>query len=194
LVRKLRIALDLDGVLADIIRPVCTLLNARYSTHLTPEQYDKWNAWEITKISKNEFLRTLDEAWFNWESIPPVEDNMAEKIATLNGRIDIVTGRTEATVPFAKEWLRTQEIAYDKFVRVESTAAKADLQYDVFIDDSAHLMTLIAARLFGCGVLYEQPWNRTAASMTRIYKVKRWSEIPPLLNRMSRGQGLPEHE
>jgi uncharacterized HAD superfamily protein len=183
--------LDLDGVLADTIRPVCTLLNARYSTHFTPEQYDKWNAWEITKISKNEFLRTLDEAWFNWRSIPPVEDNIAEKVSALNGRIDIVTGRTEATVSFAKEWLHAQKIIYDKFVRVKSTAAKAELEYDVFIDDSAPLMTLIASRLFAYGVLYEQPWNRTAASMTRIYRARRWDEIPPLLKRMNTGRGLP---
>ena len=151
-----------------------------------PEQYDRWNAWEVAKVSMDEFLKILDEAWFNWQTIPPVEENIAHKVSELSsiGQIDIVTGRTEVTVPFAKEWLRSQNVTYNNFVRVNNTAAKANLEYDVFIDDSTYLMTLVAQRLFGYGILYEQPWNRNAASMNRIVKVKGWDEIPPALKQM----------
>jgi hypothetical protein len=182
--RKLKIALDLDGVLADVIRIFCDLLNSRRSTHFTPEQFNRWDAWDITNMSKDEFLRTLDEVWFNWEQIPPVEERLAEKISNLQqtGRIDIVTGRSEVTVPCAKKWLRYNEIHYDQFVRTESTTAKSNLDYDVFIDDSSDLMSRIASRLFGYGILYEQPWNRTAADMPRIFKVRRWNEVRPLLH------------
>lgn len=183
--QKLKIALDLDGVLANTMQTFCELTNSRRSTHFTPEQFDRWNAWEITKTNKDEFLRTLDEAWFNWRSIPPVEENLAEKISSLQrmGQVDLVTARSEVTVPFAKEWLHHQKIPYNKFVRTESTAAKSYLDYDFFIDDSANLMPLIASRMFGYGILYEQPWNRTALNMPRIFRIQKLEEALPLLKR-----------
>jgi hypothetical protein len=99
------------------------------------------------------------------------------------GQIDLVTARSEVTVPFAKEWLHYHKIPYSRFVRTESTAAKSSLDYDFFIDDSANLMPLIASRLFGYGILYEQPWNRTALNMPRIFKIKKLEEALPLLKR-----------
>jgi 5'(3')-deoxyribonucleotidase len=181
---RLKIALDLDGVLADTMETFCMLLNARMSgLNLTPESFNRWNAWEVANITKQEFLRILDEAWFNWRDIPPVEKDLDKKVSNLVrfGRVDIVTGRSEVTVPFAKEWLRSNSIPYEKFVRTVSTTAKADLDYDIFIDDSDHLMSLLASRLYGFGMLYEQPWNRQAKNMPRIFKISKWHEIPPLI-------------
>jgi len=183
---NLKIAMDLDGVLADTIQSFCKILNARRSTIYSPEAFDRWNAWEIAHISRDEFLRTLDEAWFNWRSIPPMEDNLAAKVSRLTtfGTIDIVTGRSEATVPAAQEWLRFHRIPYGKFVRTISTSAKAELDYDIFIDDSDFLMSLIASRLFGFGFLYTQPWNKAAKILPRIFRVKCWEDLPPLIGQI----------
>ena len=183
---NLRIAMDLDGVLADTIQSFCKILNTRRSTAYSPEAFDRWNAWEIAHISREEFLRTLDEAWFNWRGIPEIEDGLASKVSRLTefGSIDIVTGRSEETVPFAQEWLQFHRIPYAKFVRTASTAAKAELDYDIFIDDSDFLMSLIASRLFGFGFLYTQPWNRSAKSMPRIFRVRSWEEIPRLIGQI----------
>ena len=178
--------MDLDGVLADTIQSFCKILNTRRSTAYSPEAFDRWNAWEIAHISREEFLRTLDEAWFNWRSIPAIEDSLASKVSRLTefGSIDIVTGRSEETVPFAQEWLQFHRIPYAKFVRTASTAAKAELDYDIFIDDSEFLMSLIASRLLGFGLLYTQPWNRSAKSMPRIFRVRSWEEIPRLIGQI----------
>ena len=178
--------MDLDGVLADMIQSFCKILNARRSTAYAPEAFDRWNAWEIAHISREEFLRTLDEAWFNWRSIPAIEDGLATKVSRLSefGSIDIVTARSEETVPFAQEWLQFHRIPYAKFVRTASTAAKAALDYDIFIDDSDYLMSLIASRLFGFGFLYTQPWNRSAKSMPRIFRVRSLEEILRLIGQI----------
>jgi len=178
-----RIAMDLDGVLADTIRSFCNILNTRRSTAYSPEVFDRWNAWEIAHISREEFLRTLDEAWFNWKSIPSMEEDIAMKVSRLTqfGRVDIVTGRSEATVPYAEEWLRFHRIPFANLVRTESTSAKAELDYDIFIDDSEFLMSLIASRLFGFGFLYTQPWNISAKILPRIFRIRRWEDVPPLI-------------
>ena len=178
--------MDLDGVLADTVQSLCKILNTRHSTEYTPEMFDRWNAWEVAHISREEFLRTLDEAWFNWKEIPAMENDLATKVSRLTklGTIDIVTGRSEATVPCAQEWLQFQRIPYAKFVRTVSGSAKADLDYDIFIDDSDFLMSLVASRLFGFGILYTQPWNRSAKSMPRVFRVNNWEEIPRLIEQI----------
>jgi uncharacterized HAD superfamily protein len=185
--RNLRIAVDLDGVLADTITSFCRILNKRYFTHFTVESFDRWNAWQNAGISEDEFFRTLDEAWFDWKNIPAMEENLSEKVTHLSkfGRVDIVTGRSPETVPYANSWLEEHHIPFDTFIRTQSTNAKVKLSYDLFVDDSADLMALIASTLDSHGILYTQPWNRKAPEMPRIVRVQRWSEIPPILEEIA---------
>jgi len=136
---------------------------------------------------KGEFFRTLDEAWFEWENIPPVHHHIGEAVEGIHrfGRIDVVTGRSQATVQPAMNWLKEHKIPYDTFVRTASTKAKARLSYDVFIDDSAELMSLVASSLDNSGILYTQPWNRNADDMQRVFRVERWEQIPAVLEKIS---------
>ena len=184
------VAVDLDGVLADTITAFCSILNKRYSTHFTVESFDRWNAWQNAQITENEFFRILDEAWFDWKSIPPIEPNLSEKVTQLHkfGRLDIVTGRSEETVTHARTWLKEHNIPFDDFVRTQSTRAKIKLNYDLFIDDSAELMALIASTLDSHGILYTQPWNRKAPDMPRITRVQRWNEIPAVMENLMRSR------
>jgi uncharacterized HAD superfamily protein len=188
----MRIAVDLDGVLADTMVTFCQILNEHRSTPLAVESFVRWRAWEIAGITKDEFFRTLDEAWFSWEAIPPTEEDLAAKVERLTefGKVDIVTGRSPATVPYANSWLRKHQIPFDSFVRTRnSTSGKLDLNYDMYIDDSAELMALLASRLHGSGILYLRPWNRNAAEMPRIFRVERWNQIPSVVEQASIGRG-----
>ena len=183
----MRIAVDLDGVLADTMVTFCRILNERHSTQFTVDSFIHWNAWDIAHITKDEFFRTLDEAWFDWRTIPPTEENLGEKVARLKnfGEVNIVTGRSEATVPHANSWLQQHHIPYHKFVRTVSTRSKVKLNYDLYIDDSAELMSLIASRLDSNGILYSQPWNRNAGNMPRIFRIERWDQIPEVLQKIA---------
>jgi uncharacterized HAD superfamily protein len=183
----LRIAVDLDGVLADTMVTFCTILNQHHATQFTVNSFVQWNAWQIAHITKDEFFRTLDEAWFEWENIPPVRHHIGEAVERIHrfGRIDVVTGRSQATVQAAMNWLKEHKIPYDTFVRTASTKAKARLSYDVFIDDSAELMSLVASSIGKCGILYTQPWNRNAGDLRRVFRVERWEQIPAVLEKVS---------
>jgi uncharacterized HAD superfamily protein len=186
----MRIAVDLDEVLADSMTTVCEILNRNRSLPLTMESFDRWKAWEIAGISKNEFFNTLDEAWFSWEKIPPTEQDLDVKFKRLAkfGEVDVVTGRSPATVASAKSWLKRHRIQFNSFVRTwNSTTAKLSLNYDLYIDDSADLMALIASRSRGSGVLYLRPWNRNAPQMPRIFRVEKWDQIPSVVEKMSTG-------
>ena len=176
----LSIAVDLDGVLANTILPFCRIINQRHLTQFDPSSFTRWSAWEIAHIPKEEFFRTLDEAWYSWKSIPPTEDGIGEKVRRLHmlGRVDIVTGRSPDTVAPAQSWLRQHEVPFHSFVRTSGTMEKAELSYDVFIDDSPELMKGIASTLDKHGIVYTQPWNKSEPRMPRIHRVESWDQIP----------------
>lgn len=184
---QLRIAVDLDGVLADTMVTFCRILNHRHSTNFTANSFVQWNAWKIAHITKDEFFRTLDEAWFEWENIPPVEEEIGARVNRICaiGRVDVVTGRSQETAQPAKSWLEKYKVPYERFVRTANTKGKANLSYDVFIDDSADLMSLVACSLDRWGILYTQPWNRNAKEMPKIFRVEGWKQIPALLEQVS---------
>ena len=165
----------------------CKILNQRHSTEFTASSFVQWNAWQIADITKDEFFRTLDEAWFEWKNLPAVHHHIGKAVDRIHrfGRIDVVTGRSQATAQAAMNWLKEYKIPYDNFVRTASTTAKARLSYDVFIDDSAELMSLVASSLDKCGILYTQPWNRNARDMRRVFRVERWEQIPAVLEKVS---------
>ena len=116
-----------------------------------------------------------------------MEEDIGERVSRIHGtrRVDVVTGRTRETVQAAKAWLEKHKVPYDTFVRTTSIRAKANLSYDVFVDDSSELMSAVAASFDRWGILYAQPWNRTAKEMPRIFRVETWEEIPALLEQVS---------
>jgi hypothetical protein len=168
----------------------CRILNMRYSAHFKVSSFNRWKAWETAGISKNEFFRTLDEAWFDWRSIPPTELQLAEKVGKLleSSTVDIVTGRSPETVPSAKSWLQTQEIRFNEFIRTDSTMEKTGLDYDVYIDDSPELISALASKPKSHAILYTQPWNMEIGEMPGILRANSWKQIPELVNRILNAQ------
>jgi len=182
-VTKPKIAVDLDGVLAETMEAWCRIVNERFGTRLKLDDLDTWTSWRKTGISKEQFFEILDETWDAWESIPPTEPRLAEKVERVEklGDLDIVTGRSRRTVEGAKSWLRNQGIPYKRFVRVRGWRDKVFLNYDVYIDDAPELMPLISRNPRMRGILYARPWNRDVTDMPRVFKAKSWDDIPMLV-------------
>ncbi len=183
---KLKIAVDLDGVLAETMVAWCRKANEELGTHLTIEDLDTWASWKKVGISKDDFYRILDETWETWEEIPSTETNIAEKVAKIEstGSVDIVTGRSKRTVEAARNWLADQGVRYRRFVRVLGWRDKVFLNYDVYIDDAPELMPLVSRSPTAWGILYDRPWNRDVPDMPKVHKAKSWSQVPALLEKI----------
>jgi uncharacterized protein len=179
----MKIAVDLDGVLAESMLVWCNRANTEFGTHLKMEDLDSWSSWKKFPISKDDFYRILDESWDDWRKIPPTEPDITEKVARIEkfGDLDIVTGRSKRTVDAARNWVNNQKIRYRNFVRVLGWRDKIFLNYDVYIDDAPDLMPLISRSPSAWGVLYERPWNRNVAEMPKVLKAKSWRQVPALL-------------
>ena len=75
-------------------------------------------------------------------------------------------------------WLEHNGIKYNEYVAVPDGRDKANLDYDVFIDDSPHNATRMVTK--GRNVLlYDQPWNKSIkdAKVTRIKKLAEAADI-----------------
>ncbi len=155
----MRIALDVDGVLADVIQ-TWLIYNNRIRKSITKNEITEWNFWEKFQINRFDFYKELSTCWKSWKEIPPTEEKLSTIINELSkfGTIDIVTARERSTDEFVKNWLKSQKIIYQNYVSVIDGPKKALLDYDVFIDDSP----LNAKKIADADkkiLLYSQPWN-----------------------------------
>ena len=102
---KLRVAVDVDGVLAETMEAWIKTFNKLHGTRFKLKDIDSWASWIKFGISKDEFYRILEGTWENWIEIPPTEPDLAVKVqrAERYGILDIVTGRTQRTVPAVKQ-------------------------------------------------------------------------------------------
>jgi 5'(3')-deoxyribonucleotidase len=182
----MKIAVDLDGVLAESMLVWCQRANKEFGIRVKMEDLDGWSSWKKFSISRDDFYRILDESWDDWSEIPPTEPDIAEKVARIEklGELDIVTGRSKRTVEAARSWVDNQKVRYRRFVRVLGWRDKILLDYDVYIDDAPDLMPLISHSPRAWGVLYERPWNRSVEAMPKVLKAKKWDQIPALLKRI----------
>src|SRR5260370_37440360 len=131
---KMKIGVDLDGVLAESMLGWGERANKEFGTHLTMEDLDSWSSWKKFPISKDDFYRILDESWDDWQKIPPTEPEIAGKVARIEkfGDLDIVTGRSKRTLEAARSWVDSQKVRYHRFVRVLGWRDKVLLDYEVY--------------------------------------------------------------
>ena len=156
----MKIALDVDGVLADVIVSWIQI-NNQNRTKISKNDVTSWDFWKQFNIDRFDFYSELSKCWENWNEIPPTEKNLQEstKLLNQNATVDIVTAREQYTDTFVKNWLNHFNISYDNYVSVIDGTMKADLDYDLFIDDSplnAEKFTLKNKKF----LLYNQPWNQ----------------------------------
>lgn len=169
----MRIALDVDGVLADVIHAWLEY-NNKVRPSISKSEISDWDFWKKHNINKFDFYEELSMCWKSWEGIPPTESNLSHASRELSrlGTVDIVTAREDSTHEDVKKWLRMHNVTFKDYVGVLEGTEKAGLDYDVFIDDSpinAHSMLAKEKSV----ILYSQPWNLDFPDMRarRIHKL-----------------------
>lgn len=143
----MKLALDLDGVLADLQHAVIE------HTEYTSSDFDQWD-----KPDYNNFISEASRVWSDHTmDIPPVEHNLDLKTAQLDSEhhVDIVTntvGSDEDIIP----WLDHHGIQYESIVRPYSMSCdKPDLDYDAYIDDRPGMASQVPVHY-----IRDQKWNQ----------------------------------
>jgi len=186
----MRIALDVDGVLADVILPWIEKSNLRRS-RLTKEQITSWDFWRDRNIDRYDFYRELSDCWKDWKGIPPTEKNLSESTERLSefGRVDVVTARERSTDGFVRQWLEFHDISFDSYVSVVDGTLKADLDYDLFIDDSPHNASALVEKNKPV-LLYGQPWNAGLGG-PKLTRISSLGDAVEKISQISSSGGFP---
>jgi hypothetical protein len=177
----MKIALDVDGVLADIIFVWLEYYNKTNNKSLSKKDTVQWDFWKSLGYDKYKFYEDLSNCWSRWTEVPPMEQDIADATEKLQsfGIVDIVTARDAASSKYVKEWLKHNGIQYNDYVAVMSGRDKAGLDYDVFIDDSPHNIVDITSK-GKHALLYDQPWNQSVNN-SNVVRIKRLEEAVNVL-------------
>ncbi len=163
---RLRLALDMDSVLADMIPVSFQIIEEWTGVRIGKLQQDEWlGEWYfLKKVGLEDKFRYEDlfqETWKRWYQIGPTERHIGGKVGELllEADIDIVTasGGTNSDEN-RRKWLAMYHIPFMNFLAVPYGNSKSSLPYDIFIDDSPHVAEDCSKE--GKKVLlYTQPYN-----------------------------------
>ena len=122
---KMRIALDIDGVICNFASVLVFELSQRYSITLTEKDLVTLRTNEILGITKNE-CKTLEKHIFFNNDTEPV-DGSVEAIMALSEYFDlyIVSARIESMLPKTMQWLNKQQIPYTQIIFTAKNESKS---------------------------------------------------------------------
>jgi len=174
----MKIALDVEGTLADIHTMFLKRYNEKNSTNYSLEDI-KWDFGGI-EFSIEEFFKRTRKQWKReWKKIPGTEENISKALEKIKNfdkiKLDIVTSR-EGCEEGMKNWLEKQGIPYSEFM-VESDKHK--LNYDVYIDDNPNLSGKVENLL-----LYRRPWNREIDNSEDTKIIEKFDKIPKFMDKI----------
>jgi len=191
----MRIALDIDGVLADLTGAVVRRVNDRYGLYLRAQDIVKYRF--INNLTDGDFrkraagfIKSLD-LFDHLEPIPGAAQAVAllqdegHEVYALTARSgDGFSCNTPAQVRIqTMKWLAREGMAVNGLVftpkKNKPAAAKTCA---VFVDD--HLPTVIAAARANKGqraLLFDQPWNQDDKLPENVERVKGWDEIVAII-------------
>jgi len=157
--KKYIIACDLDGVLADIVKPTLRNIEEEMAIKKTNDDIKHYDMTIDLGLPWDYIIGAFRKAWREYEKIEPVDPNIPNILNRLHEKseIYIVTssvGNDEEIIG----WLKKNNIVYDRLIHVKRDIEKLNVKADIFIEDNPHL----AVELKNAGklvIMLKQPWN-----------------------------------
>jgi len=166
------VALDVESVLADTHKAWITQYNKSFTINdITDWDFKSLKAWNENLES---FLEETDSLWNNSpeKHIPPMVPNLKEVTDRLKP-FDIVTSRR--TLSGIKKWVDFYELEYRAIVYISEKQSKADLKYEVFIDDNPALASKLKKDQFLW--LISQPYNQNIQESRQVCRIDSILEV-----------------
>jgi 5'(3')-deoxyribonucleotidase len=172
---KQKIAIDIDGVLADMHSPVFKKMGLRISAN----DVRTWDFFELLRVDRQMFWETYKRVWSEeYKLIPLVIEDSPRIIAELrrNFEVHIMTNRPRQTFSGTVLWLKFHRIEYDKLIVFPPLTDKTQYIYGYLflVDDNpayAHDERVI---------LFDRPWNQ-CVNAKRIKSLRELLDLLPSL-------------
>ncbi|MBI4015909.1 MAG: hypothetical protein HY362_04290 [Candidatus Aenigmarchaeota archaeon] len=193
-----KLALDLDGTLADLHSVILPEVSAETGKVITANMITSWKALARYTGKSSEGWR-YEQVWDKYkdrvEVIQPYErglDRLTERLGKV-AEVDIVTAHEEGSREPISEWLGLYGVKYRELVIVPLKSNKEELcRHGIFVDDSDSLARRIQEkqrvrrvtgdqeRLLEC-FLYDQPYNRGIENGNGVSRVRSLLEVVEIL-------------
>jgi uncharacterized HAD superfamily protein len=189
--KKNKIAIDLDSVIADLMEQVVPFHNERYHTSLTLEDYTDYALTSLWNCSQEEKILRIFEFYESpyMDKVQPMPgSNKALHHLSKNNDLFVVTSRPYSIENKTIEWLNTYFPDIFKSIHhtnqflgatekhVKKSAVCKEIQADIMIEDNVDFATDCVES----GIttyLINQPWNKNQTVDSKIVRVNGWSEI-----------------
>lgn len=168
-VTKLKIGVDIDSVLAEIMPLFLRSIEKRHGLILKKEDITKWNMkWNIFDLDDRMHEKTIDlyeEICFVLDKLyddvidVPLVAGAKEGMEYLRKHYDVklITSRNETTTKIAtQKWVKKN---FGDIEVVFTDADKNGYNVDVLVDDAPHHITSFAQK-GGWAIIFNQPWNK----------------------------------
>lgn len=194
----MRIGIDIDDTLADLVTSFTEFHNEAYGTSLEKADFITYATWQIVGGTHEDDLRKFaefDETPYAKNMKPMDGARVAIDVLSKTHELFIITARPDSFVKETHFWLQkhfTEKFKGIHFAQDYKTASiarqnKADivtqLGVQIFIDDNMRYAEECAKT--GTKVLlFNQPWNQTPDLAPGITRVHSWEEILRIIGRM----------
>lgn len=176
---KLKIAVDLDGVVWDIMRVFIDIYNRLYKENVKYEDVDQWSffpedRWEVV------YPLTLPRIM----EYPIIDKYIPTYLYYMNKVCDVtIVTKEQNPIRTMEAKLRTLDIVkgreYDKIIKLPVNGNKLIYPFNVYIDDypgMAKKMNEYPEKLL---LFYDQPWNRKDKyiGVGNVIRVNEWKDV-----------------
>lgn len=188
MIEPLKIAIDIDEILADTLRAIIIYDNNKYRLNHKWEDFHTYRFWEVWGCTKEESVLRVSDFFGSEDAknILPISGSI-EGIETLSKKyyLHSVTGRPEKYRILTNEFI--EKYHKDKFLSISYTAhyyeEKPIKKYEVckrlnakiiIEDDLEHAIDCADNGIIA--MLLDRPWNR-GVEHENIIRVNSWDEI-----------------
>lgn len=181
----MKIGVDIDGVLLNLIEKVCEIFNELYHTDYTENNIRRWEFFKDWNVSEEVIYNVFYIAYEKSTTLSLIDDKAPQILKELNKkyRVDLVTARNFKYESQLIERLNSLEIKkgvhYENLIHVEPKPydVKIKLDYNILIDDNPNLVDSIEGYSNKRILLYDQPWNQRITEKKNVSRVYNWKQI-----------------
>lgn len=186
---RLRLGIDLDGVVADFNAGWISRYNGDFGAELLPEHVEIWDAPTLLThfTDMGEFwawARTSGDGASIFRILEPYHGaiDALERLAR-HHRIVIVTTKPQFAVRDTYEWLAQHRVPTTEIHIVDD---KTTVECDVYLDDADHnLVALQRAHPEATVCRCVRPWNQPHRGVVDVYD---WGEFEAVVERTLNGR------
>jgi 5'(3')-deoxyribonucleotidase len=185
---KLKIAVDIDGVLADQVGAVLRVIEKEYGLKYRKSDVNRAHWVFSGKEIWSEIARLLSEPEYTL-SVPLIEGSQKGIEQLDDHNVCVVTARRPNVEDATKKWLNTHFPSLTEYYQAR-TGTKHSIPSDVLIDDlDMNIVEFVKSDPYRRGILFVQPWSINGTDIgnysAQVYYCTEWESVVRAIDKIS---------